>query len=506
MAWGQALALLATGYIAYAVVIAVKRIYFSPLSNIPGPKLAAATLWYEFYWDVIQPGLMMWRIQDMHRKYGPIVRINPYEVHIMDSDFFDELYVAGKKLDKYEWWVKLAGADGSSFATVTHEQHRVRRSALNPFFSARSVIQLEPMIKYKVEKLSSRFASIAETQEVVRLDVAFIALTMDIICDYAFANDRRYLDEPDFMLLWKQTVMGAFKSGPLARQLPWLLPLLKTLPIPVVFLLNPTVGYMFTWSAGAKKEVKRILEGKDELSMEGETSRTIFHTLRDSDLPPKEKELQRLCDEAEIITGAGSETTASTLSRICFYLRYFPETLAKLRAELDRLEPSSPELPSWSDLQGLPYLSAVIKEGLRLSYGVTTRLPRVSHEVFRYKDYVIPAGVPISETPYFILTDPAVFPEPDMFKPERWIEAEKQGNRLDRYLVSFGKGTRQCLGINLAYAELYLATYMVATKFDWELYQTSLDDVVCAHDFFVAGVNMKSKGVRATLSRRGRAS
>ncbi len=179
---------------------------------------------------------------------------------------------------------------------------------------------------------------------------------MDVICDYAFANDRRYLDEPDFMLLWKNTVMGAFKSGPLARQLPWMLPMMKMLPIPVVFLLNPTVGYMFTWSQGAKREVERILAGKDELSKEGKISRTIFHTLRDSDLPAKEKELQRLCDEAEIITGAGSETTASTLGRICFYLQHMPQTLVKLRQELDQVESPLSGLPSWNDLQSLPYL------------------------------------------------------------------------------------------------------------------------------------------------------
>ncbi len=71
----------------------------------------------------------------------------------------------------------------------------------------------------------------------------------------------------------------------------------------------------------------------------------------------------------------------------------------------------------WSELQKLPYLvrslsysidgycsdralqSAVIREGLRLSYGVTTRLPRIAHEDIRYKNYVIPAGVSIASFP-----------------------------------------------------------------------------------------------------------
>jgi len=72
--------------------------------------------------------------------------------------------------------------------------------------------------------------------------------------------------------------------------------------------------------------VERIL--KEDTKEQKDTSqgeqRTIFHTLRDSDLPAYEKSLQRLCDEAEIILGAGSETTAAVLSRIWFYLLHTP--------------------------------------------------------------------------------------------------------------------------------------------------------------------------------------
>lgn len=85
----------------WTVSLVVYRLYFSPLSKFPGPKLAAATLWYEFYYNVIQDGQFIWEIQRMHEKYGPIVRINPYEIHIDDPDYYNELYAAGtKKRDK----------------------------------------------------------------------------------------------------------------------------------------------------------------------------------------------------------------------------------------------------------------------------------------------------------------------------------------------------------------------------------------------------------------------
>jgi hypothetical protein len=52
------------------VAIVTRRLYFSPLSKFPGPKLAAATLWYEFYFNIIRGGRFMWEIKRMHEKYG----------------------------------------------------------------------------------------------------------------------------------------------------------------------------------------------------------------------------------------------------------------------------------------------------------------------------------------------------------------------------------------------------------------------------------------------------
>lgn len=54
----------------YIVTLAVYRLYLSPLAKFPGPRLAALTLWYEFYYDVVQRGRYTWKIREMHRTYG----------------------------------------------------------------------------------------------------------------------------------------------------------------------------------------------------------------------------------------------------------------------------------------------------------------------------------------------------------------------------------------------------------------------------------------------------
>ena len=56
--------------LAYLIGVIVKRLYFSPIAKFPGPKLAAATFWYEFYFDVVQSGTYTWQIQKMHEEYG----------------------------------------------------------------------------------------------------------------------------------------------------------------------------------------------------------------------------------------------------------------------------------------------------------------------------------------------------------------------------------------------------------------------------------------------------
>ncbi|KAL8949689.1 MAG: hypothetical protein Q9183_007581, partial [Haloplaca sp. 2 TL-2023] len=85
--------------------LAINRLYLSPVSTIPGPKLAAFSFWYEFYYNVILGGRYTWKIAELHKRYGPIVRINPFEVHIDDPDFYDEVYVSGskRKTDQWSW-------------------------------------------------------------------------------------------------------------------------------------------------------------------------------------------------------------------------------------------------------------------------------------------------------------------------------------------------------------------------------------------------------------------
>lgn len=173
---------------------------------------------------------------------GPIVRINPYELHIDDPDYYDEVYTGPTKpRDKWAWSAAMFGNSSSHFGSVPHNEHRMRRAPLNPYFSKRSVAKLEPMIKSVVEKLCARLRGFQQSKEPVNLRHAFAALTMDVVTDYAFAKSTNCLDQPDFAPMWPEAVDSVSEQSHLNKQFPWLLPMMRLIPLWLVARLNPHI-------------------------------------------------------------------------------------------------------------------------------------------------------------------------------------------------------------------------------------------------------------------------
>ncbi len=238
------------------------------------------------------------------------------------------------------------------------------------------------------------------------------------------------------------------------------------------------------------------METRDEVDKEL-IPPTMFHAMLKSTLPPEEKTLDRLVIEGVNMTAAGTLTTAFFLKTTTYHILANPDVLAKLKAELSAAIPDPENLPALHEIEALPYLQAVMKEGYRLSYGLTHRLPRISpREPIYYKGWTIPPGAAVGMTSVIIYENEDLFPDPKRYDPERWLGAHNEKKNLERYLVNFGKGPRSCLGINLAQAEIHLAIAKLFRKFDFELYQTDRSDVDVAHDFFNPSPKLDSKGVR----------
>lgn len=150
---------------------------------------------------------------------GPIVRINPNEVHFNDPDFIDTIYpIGGRKIDKpasvgwrtgsrhrtcqkSQWEANspLSPAQNSILATISHDVHRMRRNSINAFFSTASVRKVEPMVREKLEKMLSRWGEpSSKDAKVLHLHTVFRAYASDIITTYAFGDCFHFLAKEDW--------------------------------------------------------------------------------------------------------------------------------------------------------------------------------------------------------------------------------------------------------------------------------------------------------------------
>lgn len=172
------------------------------------------------------------------------------------------------------------------------------------------------------------------------------------------------------------------------------------------------------------------------------TTPKLVHTILHSALPPSEKTFDRIFAEVSTVTGAAWETTASLLRLVVFHIYANPAILSTLRQELAALDSEY----SLRQLEQLPYFTAVLTEGMRLSPAVSSRAARITDKDLHYKEWRIPAGTPVSMTTILMHTDESIYPEPLRFEPERWMGTKARGARAPVY-APFSKGTRVCLGM-----------------------------------------------------------
>lgn len=159
------------------------------------------------------------------------MRISPYELHVNDPDFYDELYAGGgKKRNKYPWFVRLFGMKDGAIVTIDHDHHRLRRSAISPFFSKANVRKLEPVIVNNTEKLMGRLRRLEQTGEPTPLFLVFSAFTSDIIIEYAFGESHHFLDKEDFNKDFFGMMDSIHTLGGISKQFGWLLPVMLSVP------------------------------------------------------------------------------------------------------------------------------------------------------------------------------------------------------------------------------------------------------------------------------------
>ncbi|KAG4419362.1 hypothetical protein IFR04_007510 [Cadophora malorum] len=500
-------------FTAYLIALAIYRLYFSPLAKFPGPKLAALTSLYQFYYDVIQGGQFVWEIEKMHQEYGPIVRIRPDVLHMNDSEYIDPIYGApGKRRDKYKIAINGFATPNAALGTTYHDVHRLRRSVLNPFFSKQNVRRLEPVLQRTLRKVLGRLEKSAKSGEPINTNLMYSATTSDIISDYCFGESYNNLDKEDFNEPFFSAFHEAGKGYHFACWNPWLVPTVRALPQSIVALFMPKLDVFLDLVKEITKRIDIVKEETRNDTPNDGVGSTVFHgLLRNPNLSAADKTDDRLIDEARVLLGGGTDTTANTLAAITYHLLANPEILKKLRSELVAAIPDPYNMPPLVQIEALPYLSAVIQEGIRMHPGASIRQDRVApDEDLVYEDqrsgkkWIIEKGTPVGMTASLLSRNENIYPAWSVFRPERFLE----NPRLDKYQMAFSRGSRRCLGMPLAYSELYTILGGIFSKYDrydgtrkqtgptLELYETGRGDVDMVADFVTPFVRDESRGVR----------
>ncbi|KAK2744163.1 hypothetical protein FQN57_004423 [Myotisia sp. PD_48] len=486
---------------SYLFIGAIYRLYFHPLSKFPGPKVAALTYLYELYFDAFQGGQYIWEIKRLHERYGPIIRINPSQLHIKDSYYFDEIY-SSRKQDKDYHAVAGFGVPGSVISAIDHEHHRFRRNLLNNFFSRRSVMNTENLVLEKIGLVIDYLEHAFKEKEIVKADALFAAFTSDVISQFAYGWCFDTLKDKALKNEIRDMVTGQMAIVPIARYFPPLIALLDIVPPSLVEFFKPKTRGLFNAKRRVSQQCADTLRECSERAKRGIKSqdrvhKTVFEAICNPSLPPEELAIHRLRDEAMGIYGAGAETSARVLTMGAFYIYRDKSRLLKLREELKQVLPTVDSKANWIQLESLPYLTAVINESLRLTHTAPGRFPRAAKtETLAYKEYTIPPGTSVSQSNYFVHMDPEIFPNPEKFDPERWIRATQEGVRLERFLVAFSKGHRICLGFNLAYLELYTAFASIVRRFDMDLHDTLEENIRFAREFVLGAPKIDTNGVQ----------
>lgn len=394
--------------------------------------------------------------------------------------------------------------DVSAFDTLDHDKHRQRREPWNPYFSKQSVSRLQPLlIQAVVNKLCMRLAEYQAAGKPINMGHAFSCVTTDVISEYSFPQGYNLLDKPEFDFAHYDE-MALSKFSHVLKQFGWLYPLLDSMPIWVTKHTNKDMYLVLHTQDFLYQQTLALAEQRGNAEYKETTSRpSMMQAFMDSpSLPESEKSPERIKGEAQIAIGAGTLTTTHALKAATYHILANPEVKAQLMEELERCIPDLDSPPNLRQLEQMPYLMVVMYESLRIFYGNSHRLLRIFPDrVLQYKDVVIPPGTPVSMSTIHVHANERIFPNPYNFDVTRWQGA----NPPLKYLVPWGKGSRSCVGMDLAKAD-FLTT--LANKFrrfgrQMELYDVVRDrDIDTVHDVFNPLPSRESTGLRVLIKPR----
>ncbi|CZR49867.1 uncharacterized protein FPRO_16074 [Fusarium proliferatum ET1] len=376
--------------------------FFHRLYKFPGPFMARVSNLYLTKRSVASFQLYR-EIQDLHRRYGDIVRVGPSELSILDAKVFHAIHSNNSLCNKGLWY-NIEQPAISLHMSRDKNDHSGRRRAWDRAFSSKALRDYEP----RVVKYTSQLLDRLDQSQDIPIDIAkwFKFYSFDTMGDLAFGQSFNMLTDgakhPFMALVESHMVMAGTFS-----QLIWMFPLFRVMPF-----LGREDAIFQKW---LETQVRYQEKNKPDLP-------NIFSWLLEdykSQLYPKEQNWLNLQANMQLIAVAGSDTTSATLTCLFFLLATNKNVFFRLQEEIDDLFSSSSE-PNHSSFSNLTYLQACIDETLRLFPPVPSGLQRMTPaEGLQVGDTFIPGDTVVTVPSYTLYRDERYFTAPDDFVPER---------------------------------------------------------------------------------------
>ncbi|KAJ2890852.1 uncharacterized protein MKZ38_001275 [Zalerion maritima] len=440
------------GQLAYLVVA---RLFLSPLRSFPGPKWAALTEWWEVLHTAKCDRFMV--IQKLHERHGPVVRIGPNQLSVASSKTFQHVFVTKcSSFVKSDFYATIQPGVGDKYSGLFNYTDHMRamkeRRDLQPMFSPASLKKMEARFEPLLDQMVLEMKKRDEMDMFNHLKY----LLLDTIGDLAFGKSFGQLqtgEEHQYVTDFNR----AFMLIGLQVTFSWLIPFIPYLPFKPIQDAYFGLQRVFKY---ARERVDAYLE-----SDEDKTSTLLSGYLDTKTGQPKEPYTPwsvTIAGHGFVI--AGSESSSITIAYMLYLLIKQPEAERRLRDELSTLPPKY----SSTDLAGLRYFDAFLRETLRIFPPAPSPMPRiVPAGGFTMDGITYPPHTIISSQPYSIHRDPKVFDRPDAFDPDRWLTADKESKDLmTKAFVPFSAGQRGCVGRGLAWIHMQKTLARLLEEFE----------------------------------------
>ncbi|RDW61326.1 cytochrome P450-14 [Coleophoma crateriformis] len=455
-------------FTALSLSILTYRIFFHPLRNFPGPFSAKLSK-FTHVLRVAKDSDNFRRANELHKKYGEIVRVGPNELSIIVPEAVPAIGGSGSKCTKSAWYDVVGIPHKSLHLCRDRVAHDKRRKVWDRGFSAKALRDYEGRVTSYAGDLIKQLTTSAGKP--FNASLWFNFYSFDVMGDLAFGRSFDMLKNGEQHHALK-TLQEAMAPLGILSPLPWIFPMVHHIP-------------------GARDGIKGFIDFCDEqIDKRREVRpqfplmiyahRLIWSIQKEPEVPdimswlidaekssndPIHKDPDWLHGDARLVVVAGSDTTASTLTYICYYLARSPEIVASIRNELKPIYQA--ESPTESkDIQDAKYLNGVINEALRLHPPVPSGLLRQTPPGgITIGSTFIPGDVTISAPTWTMGRLESCYQNAEEFIPERWGDRPELIHDKAGF-APFSAGPYSCIGKQLALMELRVVIARIITQFD----------------------------------------